>query len=99
MLEIPEAQVIAGQLGQTITGKIIQSVETNHSPHKFAFFHGDPAAYIGMLAGKRVDTAAAWAGQIELSAENFKMVFSDGVNCRYFAAGESLPDKHQLWIA
>lgn len=98
MLEIPEAQVIAGQLQQTITGRIIQSVEVNRSPHKFAFFHGDPAAYNGMLAGKRVDAAAALAGQIELSVENIKVVFSDGVNVRFYSPGEVLPEKHQLKI-
>ena len=98
MLEIPEAQVIAGQMEQTITGKIVQSVEPNHSPHKFAFFRGDPAAYDGMLAGKRVDTAAALAGQIELSVENIKIVFSDGVNVRFFSPEDPLPEKHQLRV-
>jgi formamidopyrimidine-DNA glycosylase len=98
MLEIPEAQVIAGQLQQTITGRIVQSVEPNHSPHKFAFFHGDPAAYNEMLAGKRVDAAAALAGQIELSVENINLVFSDGVNVRFYSPDEALPEKHQLRI-
>lgn len=44
MLEIPEAKVIAGQLSDSIVGKTIIKVEANTSPHKFAFFSGDPAA-------------------------------------------------------
>lgn len=99
MLEIPEAQVIAGQMQQTITGRIVQSVEPNHSPHKFAFFREDPAAYDGMLAGKRVDAADALAGQIELSVENLKIVFSDGVNVRFYSTEDALPEKHQLRIS
>ena len=98
MLEIPEAQVIAGQMEQMLTGRTIELVETNHSPHKFAFFRGDPASYNEMLAGKRVDTATAWAGQIELSVENTKLVFSDGVNIRFYSPDEVLPVKHQLRI-
>lgn len=98
MLEIPESQVIARQLQQTVTGRTVQSVEPNHSPHKFAFFHGDPAAYDGLLAGKRVDAAYALAGQIELSVENIRLVFSDGVNARFYSPDEALPEKHQLRI-
>ena len=44
MLELPEAKVIVGQLTRTIVGKTIIKVEANTSPHKFAFFSGDPAA-------------------------------------------------------
>jgi len=43
MIEIPEAAVLAKQLNQTITGKHIQNVVAAHSPHKFAWYAGDPA--------------------------------------------------------
>lgn len=98
MLELPEAKVISGQLSEIIVGKTIRMVEANQSSHKFAFFSGDPAAYHGLLAGKQVTAAEPLAGQIEISAGKMRLVFSDGVNLRYFAAGEKGPDKHQLRI-
>ncbi len=38
MLEIPEATVIAQQINQTVSGKVIRSVNAAQSPHKFAWF-------------------------------------------------------------
>lgn len=98
MLELPEAKVTSGQLSGTIVGKTIRMVEANKSPHKFAFFSGDPAAYHGLLVGRQVTAAEPLAGQIEISAGNMRLVLSDGVNLRYFAGGENGPGKHQLRI-
>ena len=43
MLELPECVVIAGQMNETIQGRTITEAVAGHSPHKFAFFNGDPA--------------------------------------------------------
>ncbi len=43
MLEIPECKNAAVQLNQTIKGKVIRKVLANSSPHRFAFYFGDPA--------------------------------------------------------
>lgn len=98
MLELPEAYTVARQLNETISGKTIQNVYANTSPHGFAFYFGDPAMYHGLLSGNTVDHADAYAGQVEISAGNNKILFHDGVNVRYFGAGETLPKKHQLHI-
>lgn len=98
MLEIPESYVIAGQLRSTVLGKIMRRVAANSSPHKLAFYTGDPAEYPARLEGKKILAAAAYAGQIEIEAEEMRLSFSDGVNLRYLAAGQPLPVKHQLWI-
>ncbi len=98
MLELPEAKVISGQLSDTVVGKTIRMVEANKSPHKFAFFSGDLAAYHNLLAGKQVTAAEPLVGQIEISAGNVRLAFSDGVNLRFFPAGVKAPDKHQLRI-
>lgn len=96
MLEIPESRVISAQLSQTITGKTIQKVAANTSAHKFTFYTGDPESYSALLVGKKVEAVAPLAGQIEISAGDMKLVFSDGVNVRYFSPGDSAPEKHQL---
>lgn len=98
MLEIPESHTIAKQLNQTIKGKTIQNVNANVSPHRFAFYFEDPVLYQDLLKGKKVDYTKAIAGQIEITVEDAKLLFGDGVNIRYFKEGESIPVKHQLHI-
>lgn len=98
MLEIPEAHTLARQLNETVAGKTIEHAVAGASPHKFAFYFGDPAAYAALLAGKTIRSARALAGQVEIDAGGAALLFSDGVNARFFAAGETLPAKHQLLL-
>jgi len=98
MLEIPESNTIAEQINQNIAGKTIMNVYANQSPHKFAWFFGDPDAYQTLLCGKVIDKAEAISGMVEISADDCRIVFGDGVNVRYFDVGEKLPAKHQLHI-
>lgn len=96
MLEFPEAVVVARQMDEMLKGKRIMSVVTQKSPHKFAFFNGDPQSYDGLLTGKVIDRAVQHGGMIQLDAGDYGIVFGDGVNLRYYQEGEKLPDKHQL---
>lgn len=98
MLEIPESQTIAKQLTQTIEGKTIRKVTANTSPHGFAFYFGNPGSYQDLLGGKRVNKTSAVAGQIEIEVQEARILLGDGVNVRYFPAGEPIPEKHQLHI-
>ncbi len=54
MIELPEAVVIARQITQTLGGKRIARAVANASPHKFAWYSGDPACYNQLLAGKMI---------------------------------------------
>lgn len=98
MLEIPESAVIAQQISETLCGKIIDSVQANASPHRFAFYFGDPLGYGALLAGKTVGAARAISGMIEIEAEDSRIVFGDGAAVRYFEAGAPVPAKHQLHL-
>ena len=51
MIELPEATVIAGQINRTLNGKRIREAVANYSPHKFAWYTGDPAEYHHPLDG------------------------------------------------
>ncbi|MGB4660545.1 MAG: endonuclease VIII, partial [Mobilitalea sp.] len=62
MLEYVEARVMAQQVNKAISGKIIRDVTANLSPHKFAFYHGDPQDYKKILIGKRIGKAEAVGG-------------------------------------
>lgn len=98
MLEIPESNTLAEQLNQTIKGKTIRNVTANHTPHKFAWYFGDPAGYHSLLSGACVECAEALAGFVELSAEGRKILLQEGLIVRWFPQGEPVPKKHQLFI-
>jgi formamidopyrimidine-DNA glycosylase len=98
MLELPESFSLMKQLDQSIKGKTIAEVVVNTSPHSFAWFFGDPNNYHARLAGKKIDSATAYAAQLEIKVEDMRILFSDGVNIRFFNSGEKLPTKHQLLI-
>jgi len=98
MLELPEAIAIAEQVGSALGGKRIGSVTANQSPHKFAWFYGDPGDYNGLLSGHTIESASHWGGMVEMWAGPARSVVGDGVSLRYVPAGERPPSKHQLLI-
>lgn len=96
MIEIPEATVIARQIGETLGGKRIVFAAANTSPHKFAWYSGDPATYNERLAGKVIGSAQGVGGCIEFNAGD--MTLSISAPIRYHDQGEKRPKKHQLLI-
>jgi formamidopyrimidine-DNA glycosylase len=98
MIEIPEAFILAAQTEQSLIGKQVSTVITLHSPHKFAWFSGDPQRYKEYLSGKVITGSEARAGQLEIILENYSLVFSDGVNLRFHPDDTGIPEKHQLLV-
>jgi len=98
MIELPESKRFADQFLEILKGKTVQNVTANQSPHKFAWFHGDPAGYHSLLAGKKVTGSDSFGGMAELQIEDMKLVFCDGTNIRYYCESDVLPQKHQLHI-
>lgn len=98
MIEAPEARLLSEQLNQTVKGKKITSVFTQFTPHKFTWFTGSQDEYIEWLSGKRIDSAREQGGMVEITIGDYVLVLTDGVNLRYFAPNEKLPNKHQLLI-
>jgi formamidopyrimidine-DNA glycosylase len=96
MIELPEAFVLAKQIQQTLTGKQIRQVTANQSPHKFAWYSGDPAGYHERLAGKVIRGAEAFGGHLEIRADDMLLVISTPI--RYHARNEKSPQKHQLLV-
>lgn len=98
MLELPEAATVARQLKDTVVGKKITRVEAAQSPHGFTWYFGDPADYPARLEGLTIDDAYPCGGRVELSANEMRIAFNDGVNIRYLAPGATPPKKHQLYL-
>jgi formamidopyrimidine-DNA glycosylase len=98
MIEIPEAESLSRQLTETVGGKRIAGVVAGLSPHKFAWYHGDPKDYNALLRGKMIDTAVAYGGMVEIRAGDTVILFSDGVVLKFHITEELRPKKHQLLI-
>ncbi len=96
MIELPEAVVIAGQINETLQGRRIASAVANQSPHKFAWYTGDPATYNERLAGKTIGAATAFGNHIEIEAGDRLLVVSTPL--RYHTGADRPPKKHQLLV-
>jgi formamidopyrimidine-DNA glycosylase len=96
MIELPEAAVVAQQINDTLQGKQIVSAVAGASPHKFAWYSGDPAEYNERLAGKTIGVANYAGCHIEFTAGDMRLSISAPV--RYHAQGVRRPAKHQLLI-
>ena len=96
MIELPEAAVLARQIGATLTGKRIVHAVAGASPHKFAWYSGDPANYPHLLAGKTIRWATAYGNHVEIHADDRVLAISTPII--YQAEGEKPPKKHQLYL-
>lgn len=102
MIELPETNVLARQIRQTLVGKKIKSVQANTHPHKFAWYYGDPAKYPAMLTGKRIVDSVSRIGHgvcgssVMILCEDSLLIL--GTPIQYHAAGKKLPAKHQLLL-
>ena len=99
MLEIPESKTISHQAGNELINKKIKSVLPASSPHKFAFFHGDPESYADLLIGRRILSTKGHGMFVDLYCdEDICISISEGTNIRYYSSHEPHPEKHQLLI-
>lgn len=98
MLELPEAYVLTDQINEHLKGKRIMNVVAAQSPHKFAWYHGDPVKYHDLLSGKTIDKAVSYGGLVNFFAEDCVILFGDGASPMFHDTGEARPKKHQLLI-
>jgi formamidopyrimidine-DNA glycosylase len=98
VIELPEAVTLARQGRQALVSRSVEDLVVLHTPHKWAWFHGDPAAYRGRLVGRTIDGAEAFGGMVELALGEMSLTFYDGANLRLWPRDTPLPDKHQLLL-
>lgn len=99
MIELPEAITLARQINQYLTGKIIRASEAAQSPHKFTWYHGDPAEYPAKLKDNQLLSARGVGMFVEITLTESMLLFDDGVNLRFHPAAGPIPAKHQLLVA
>jgi formamidopyrimidine-DNA glycosylase len=98
MIELPEALNLAGQINDTVHGKRVASVIAVQTPHKLAWYYGEPQKYSDILIGKTIEKANAYGGLVEIKAENANILLGDGAGIRFHSKNEQRPAKHQLLI-
>lgn len=98
MIELPEALTIAQQINETLFNRKILTVTAAHTPHKFAWFYGDPQNYSKLLSGKKIGKAAGYGSMIEIQVEDSIILLHEGLGMRYHSVNEERPKKHQLLI-
>lgn len=98
MLELPEASNIARQIGDALKGKRIARVVAGYSPHKFAWYYGDPEKFDDLLIGKTIDRAGSYGGLVEIKAGGACILFCDGAGLRFHPENAKRAPKHQLLI-
>ena len=95
-MSCPKLSYWPASSARTLAGKCIQRAVANQSPHKFAWYTGDPANYNSLLAGKVIRGAAAFGNHVEIHADEMLLTISTPI--KYHAPGEKLPPKHQLLL-
>lgn len=99
MLELPESRTIAKQITDNLKGKTIDYVTAGHTPHKFAFFHGDKENYDEMLQGQSIVKAVNRGGMIEIDTEDCMILLFDGAYPKYCEKKAEFPKRHQFFAA
>lgn len=98
MNELPEAVVVSDQIAEHLVGKEIRQVTVLQSPHKFAWFLGEPQEYPQQLRGKKITGAEAHGGMVEIRLGETFLVFHEGPNLRVVSESSAIPQKHQLLL-
>lgn len=98
MLELPEAVVVAQQMNETVKGKKVLNVTAAHTPHKFAWYTGNPSEYHSLLSGKTVGQTTACASNLEIQIDDRILMIGAGLCPRYHGVSEAYPKKHQLLV-
>ncbi len=98
MIELPEAACIAGQLNDAVFGKRIAGIIAVHTPHKLAWYYGEPSTYSDLLIGRTIGRTRPLGSMVEMNTENVNILFGEGVNVRFHDKGDPRPAKHQLLL-
>jgi formamidopyrimidine-DNA glycosylase len=98
VIELPESLNLANQINSNIAGKRVCNIKAGHTPHKLAWYYGQPAQYFDLLIGKTVGKARGIGSLVEISLDKARVLFGEGANARFHNKNEARPAKHQLLI-
>jgi formamidopyrimidine-DNA glycosylase len=100
MFELPECIVLARQMKETLTGKIVQEGILGNSPHKFVWYNQSHEAFTQLTKAKQVGEAYVKGRWIFLPLEpGYVLLLGEcGGKMLYHLPGSSVPKKYHLCI-
>lgn len=99
MIEIPESGNIARMANELLLGKVVADVINATSPHRFAWYEGDPLLYSAVLGGRKVECVKGYGSYVDICFDDeTHLAFSDGTNVRYYEKAGKCPAKFQLLV-
>jgi formamidopyrimidine-DNA glycosylase len=98
VIELPESYNLAKQVNENLLGKKVTAVTAASSPHKFAWYYGDPTDYGTRLVDSEITSARGLGMFVEVRTSQAMLLFSDGINLRWHPKAGRIPKKHQLLL-
>ncbi len=95
-MELPEILTFVRQIDGALAGKTVRRAVAAHTPHGFARYTGDPAAYDSKLRGLAVTGADTYDATLRVRLGETCLLLT--APPRYHEAGKKLPPKHQLLL-
>ena len=100
MFELPEFVTLAGQINETITGKVIQKGSLGNSPHRFVWYNRSADEFDALTRGRTVGTARAKGKWLFVPLEpGYVLVLGEcGGKLLFHPAGSPAPKKFHLCL-
>lgn len=98
MIELPEAVLLAGQIGRELGGKVIREGNRGNWPHKFAFYTYPPEEYARVLPGKTIGSTGVLGGMVLVRLEpGYTLVLGcGGERILYHPTAATIPARHHF---
>jgi formamidopyrimidine-DNA glycosylase len=99
MFELPEVEILARQMNDTLRGKVIHRGQLGNSPHKFLWYNRSHDEFERLTGGKTVGAARAKGRWLFLPLEpGYVLLLGEcGGKVLYHAPGSKLPKKYHLY--
>lgn len=100
MFELPEFVILARQINQTVSGKVIKVAGLGNTPHKFVWYNRTSPEFAALTRGKIVGKAAAKGKWLFIPLEpGYMLLLGEcGGKVLYHPAGAKLPKKYHLHL-
>jgi formamidopyrimidine-DNA glycosylase len=101
MFELPEYITLAGQINETLTGKVIRAGCLGNSPHKFVWYNRKPAEFEKLTRGKKIGKALVRGRWLIIALEpGYNLVLGEcGGKVLYHTADSPVPKKYHLHLS
>jgi formamidopyrimidine-DNA glycosylase len=100
VIEHPEVVVLAGQMNESLSGRVIEDAVAGGTPNKFVFIHPEVQAFQKVIKGKELGTASALGKWLSLGVvPGYSLQLGDlGGKILLHSESDPVPKKHHLLL-